>query len=132
MGVTPMSAKKVVSFSLSVDGSKTIVETCSQIASDWKNLTLYGNMITAFVIGVFFWITLDINSYVQTSKPVFWGWIAQIFQSPNMEAAVLVSNLIQALAAFLVLVIIIEILIVIYVYPRKNVFAQRILEKITN
>ncbi|MCW8802611.1 MAG: hypothetical protein OQK81_04565 [Candidatus Bathyarchaeota archaeon] len=132
MGVSPMSAKKVVSFSLSADGSTTKVQSSSQISSDWKNLTLYGNVITAFVIGVFLWITLDMNNYIQTAKPGFWAWIAQIFESPNMETAILVSNLIQALAVFLVFVVLIEILIVIYVYPRKNAFSQYALEKISN
>ena len=132
IGISPMTAKKVVSFSLSADGSQTKVESCSEIASDWKNLTLYGNVITALVIGVFQWITLDMNNYINSAKPGFWAWIAQIFETPSMEAAVLVSNLIQALALFLILVIIFEIIIVIYVYPRKNAFTQHVLEKISS
>lgn len=131
-GVSPMSAKKVVSFDVCAEGSQTTVVSSTQIASDWKNLTLYGNVLTAFVIGVFLWITIDMNNYIQTTKLGFWAWVAKIFESSNMEAAILVSNLIQAIAVFLVLVVIIEILIVIYVYPRKNTFAQRILEKMTN
>ena len=131
-GVSPMSAKKEVSFNLCGEGSQTRVVSSSQIASDWKNLTLYGNVITAFVIGVFLWITLDMNNYIQTAKPGFWAWIAQLFESPNMGEAILVSNLIQALAVFLVFVVLIEILIVIYVYPRKNAFSQYALEKISN
>ena len=132
MGISPLSAKKVVSFSLFADGSKTKVQSSSWIASDWKNLTIYGNVLTAFVIGLFLWITHDMNNYIQTAKPGVWAWIAQIFESPNMDAAILVSNLIQILAVFLVLVVLIEILIVIYVYPRKNAFAQHILKKMAS
>ena len=127
-----MSAKKVVSFSLSSEGSQTKVEASSQISSDWKNWTLYGNVISALVIALFVWITSDINNYIQTSKPGFWTWIAQLWDSPNMLEAIFVNNLIQAVTIFLAAVVIIEILIVIYVYPRKNTFSQHIIEKIAN
>ena len=38
MGISPMSAKKVVSFNLSTEGSETKITSSSQIAADWKNL----------------------------------------------------------------------------------------------
>ena len=83
MGISPMSAKKVVSFNLSTEGSETKITSSSQIAADWKNLTLYGSVITAFVIGIFVWITIDMNSYIETAKPGFWAWIAQIYGSQD-------------------------------------------------
>ena len=132
MGISPMSAKKIVSFNLSTEGSETKITSSSQITADWKNLTLYGSVITAFVVGIFVWITIDMNSYIETAKPGFWAWIAQIYSSEDTVGAIFMINLIQALAVFLALVILIEILIVIYVYPRKNAFSRQVLEKITN
>ena len=132
MGIFPMNAKKVVSFNLSTNGSETKIASSSQIAADWKNLTLYGSVITAFLIGIFVWITIDMKSYIETARPGFWAWLAQIYGPNDIWRANFMINVIQALAIFLVLVIVIEILIVIYVYPRKNAFSGQILEKITN
>jgi len=124
-----MSAKKVVSFNLSTEGSETKIASSSQIASDWKNLTLYGSVITAFVIGIFVWITIDMNSYIETARPGFWAWLAQIYGSHDPWRAIFMISVIQALAIFLALVIVIEVLIVIYVYPRKNIFSRQVLKK---
>ena len=132
MGISPMSAKKVVSFNLSTEGSETKIASSSQIAADWKNLTLYGSVITAFIIGIFVWITIDMKSYIETARPGFWAWLAQIYGPNDTWRANFMINVIQALAIFLVLVIVIEILIVIYVYSRKNVFSWQILEKMSN
>lgn len=132
MGILPMSAKKVVTFNLFTDGSETKIASSSQIDSDWKKLTLYGNVITAFVIGIFVWMTLDLKSYIETANSNFWAWLAQLYDSYDAWGAFFIISVIQALAMFLALVIVIEILIVIYVYPRKNVFSQQVLEKITH
>ena len=70
------------------------------------------------------------KSYIETARPGFWAWLAQIYGSNDTWGAIFMINVIQALEIFLVLVIVVEILIVIYVYPRKNVFSWQILEKI--
>jgi hypothetical protein len=132
MGILPMNAKKVVSFNLSKEGLETKIASSSQIAADWKNLTLYGSVITAFLIWIFVWITIDLKSYIETARPGFWAWLAQIYGPNDTWRTNFMISLIQALAIFLVLVIVIEILIVIYVYPRKNTFSRQILEKIIN
>ena len=130
-GILPMSAKKVVSFNLSSEGSVTKIESSSQIAADWKNLTLYGSILAAVLIGVFMWIAIDMNIYIETGKPVVWAWLAQMYGSYDPWGAIFMISLIQALAIFLALTIVFEILIVIYVYPRKNAFSLQVIEKIT-
>jgi len=95
-----------------------------------ENLTLYGNIITVFVIALFLWITIDLNNYLKTANPGTWTWIAKITTSQNNLATILTINLMQALTIFLTLVIIFEILTVIYVYPRKNNFSQKITQKL--
>ena len=130
-GILPLSAKKVVSFFLTSDGKGTKISSSSQISDDWKNLTLYGSLIVAALIGIFTWISIDMNSYIETSSPSFWAWLAQIYGPQGSWGAIFLIGLIQALAIFLVFTIFFEILIVIYVYPRKNAFSRQVLEKIT-
>ena len=132
MGILPTSAKKVVSFHLSSEGSETKISGSSQISKDWKNLTLYGSIITAIVIGIFVWIAIDMTNYIEKATPSFWSWLAQIYLPHDPLMATLMVNLIQTLAIFLTLTIVFEILIVIYVYPRKNNFSCQLLEKIAN
>ena len=130
-GILPMSAKKVVSFYLSSEGSGTKIASSSQISADWKNLTLYGSVLAAVLIGFFMWITIDMNSYIETARPVFWAWLAQMYGAYDSWGATFMIRLIQSLAIFLALTIVFEILVVIYVYPRKNAFSRQVLEKIT-
>ena len=130
-GILPMSAKKVVSFYLSSEGSGTKIASSSQISADWKNLTLYGSVLTAVLIGIFMWITIDMNIYIETARPVFWAWLAQMYSAYDSLGATFMIRLIQSLAIFLALTIVFEILVVIYVYPRKNAFSRQVLEKIT-
>ena len=129
-GIFPMSAKKIVSFYLSSEGSGTKIESSSQISADWKNLTLYGSIIAAVLMGIFSWITIDMNSYFETAKPVFWAWLAQIYGSHDSWGAMFIIRLIQILAIFLAITIVYEIIVVIYVYPRKDIFSRQVLEKI--
>ena len=132
MGILPMNAKKVVSFHLSSEGSETKISSSSEISKDWKNLTLYGSIITAIVIGIFVWITIDMINYIETASPSFWAWLAQIYLPHDPLMANLMISLIQSLTIVLALTIVFEILIVIYVYPRKNSFSRQVLEKISN
>jgi hypothetical protein len=130
-GILPLSAKKVVSFFLTSDRKGTKISSSSQISDDWKNLALYGSIITVALIGIFSWITIDMNSYIETARPNFWAWLVQIYGPQGSWGAIFLIELIQSLAIFLVFTILFEILIVIYVYPRKNAFSRQVLEKIT-
>jgi len=129
-GILPMSAKKVVTFNLFNKGSGTKLETFSRISTDWKNLTLLGSIITAILMGIFIWILIDMNSYFETARPVFWAWLAQMYGSYDSGGAMFIIRLIQSLTIFLVFTIVFEIIIVIYVYPRKDAFSRQVLEKI--
>ncbi|MBT8172208.1 hypothetical protein KJN74_05000, partial [Candidatus Bathyarchaeota archaeon] len=59
----------------------------------------------------------------------FWAWLVQIYGSVDSWGPLFMINVIQVLVVFLLFTIMFEILVVIYVYPRKNAFSQEILNK---
>lgn len=128
-GILPNSAQKIVNFNLSCAGSGTKITSSSRIAPNWKNLTLYGNIVAAFVAGLFLWIAADMSHYMETGEPSFWSWLAQVYAYRNLGYAAFMINVNRALALVLVITIVFEIIIVIYVYPRSNIFAQQILDR---
>jgi hypothetical protein len=127
-GILPKSAKKTVNYYLYPEGTGTKITSSSKIASDWTNLTLCGNILAAFLAAIFLWIAADIENYTQTAKPSFWTWLAKAHGYLDLQYTTFMINLTRASAIFLALTIAVEILIVIYVYPRKNAFAQETLQ----
>ena len=131
-GISPVSAKKVVSFYLSSEGSGTKISSSSEISAGWRNLALYGSVVAGVMGGVFLWIASDMSGYVESARLGFWAWLAQMYVPYDPWMAMFIVSVIHALAAVLVVTIVIESLVVIYVYQRKNVFSQRILETLCN
>lgn len=130
MGISPVSAKKVVAFYLSSEGSGTKISSVSKISAGWKNLALYGSIVTGVLIGILLWIASDMMGYVESARPGFWAWVAQMYVPYDPWMAVFIGGVIQALAVVLVVTIVIEIVVVVYVYQRKNVFSHQILETV--
>jgi hypothetical protein len=126
-GVLPKSAKKTVKFTLSTEGKETKITSSTTIASDWTNMTIVGNIVASVMAAIFVWMALDIQNYLATAKAGFWGWLAQVYGYPNRAATTYMVNVTLALAVFLVCAVIVEIIIVIYVYPRKESFAEKML-----
>lgn len=129
-GILPLSAKKLVYFHLTSEGLGTKIASSSQISSDWKNLTLYGNMVAALVAAIFVWIATDMSIFLESGRIGFWTWLAQIYGAHNPWGAFFMIKVIQALAIVLTATILIEILIVVYVYPRKNAFSKQVLKEL--
>jgi len=129
-GIRPKSAKKTVNFYLFPEGTGTKITSSTKIASDWTNLTLIGNILAAVLTAILLWIAADIENYMQTAKPNSWTWLAQAHGYPDLQYTTFMINLTRATAIFLALTIAVEILIVIYVYPRKNAFAQETLQSL--
>ena len=131
-GVLPKSAKKIIKFYLSSEGTGTKITSSTEIASDWTNMTLFGNMLAAVLAGIFFWIASDMQNFLETAKASYWSWLAQGYGYPDLSNTLFMINVTRALAVFLVVAIIAEILIVVYVYPRKNAFAEITLTKLND
>ncbi|MCL4410174.1 MAG: hypothetical protein M1356_07685, partial [Gammaproteobacteria bacterium] len=98
-----------------------------KIASDWTYMTLVGNVVAAVLAGIFLWIASDVRNYLETAQAGFWGWLAQAYGYPDRSATTTLVNLTLGLAVFLVAAIVVEIVIVVYVYPRKEEFAAKML-----
>lgn len=129
-GIKPLTAKKIVSFNLVSKKSETKIISSTQISKDWKNTTLYGTILAAIILGIFIWITVDMNNYIEFNNPGFWVWLVKIYGSTDSWGPRFMINVIQVLGIFLFFTIIFEIVIVVYVYPRKNAFSEEILRKI--
>ncbi len=131
-GITPMNAKKKINYQLAPIKTNTKditkITVITTITSDWKNLTLYGNILAAVIAAIFLWIASDINNYIVRLEPGYWTWLAQIYASPNTIHVMFMVNVFRVLGIFLIAAIAAEILIVIYVYPRKDMYAQHTLK----
>ena len=129
-GVSPRSAKKVVSYHTFPRESGTRIVSCSSVSSDWANLTLWGNIIAGVVAAVFWWIATDIAALVTDGASGYWTWLAAAFGYPDVQYTFFMVNLTKALSIVLVVAILLEILDVIVVYRRIDTFAKETLEKL--
>ena len=129
-GISPVSAKKVVSFYLSSEGSGTKIASSSEISAGWRNLALYGSIIAGVMIGILLWIVADMSGYVESGHSGFWAWLAQMYMPYDPWMAIFIIGVIQALAVVLAVTIVIEIIVVVYVVKSKNLFSQQTLETI--
>ena len=126
-GVSPKSAKKVISYSLFPIDSGTRIVSVSSLSSDWANLTLYGSLFAAFVAAVFWWISSEIETYLTTQISGYWTWLAEAYGYPNFQRTLFMVNVTRALAIIIVATIILEILIVVYVYRGIDTFSEEVL-----
>ena len=129
-GILPKSAKKNIEYHLTSTESGTKITSVTEISSDWKNLTLWGNIAAAIIAGIFLWISTDMQNFVETAKQSFWTWLARAYGYPYMDKMIFMVNVTVWLAFFLMVTVFIEIVIVMYVYPRKDSFAQDTLQAI--
>jgi hypothetical protein len=129
-GVSPRSAKKVVSYHTFPHESGTRIVSCSSVSSDWANLTLWGNIIAGVVAAVFWWIATDIAALAVNGTSGYWTWLARAFGYPEMQYTFFMVNLTKALSIVLVIAIFLEILDVFIVYRGINTFAAETLEEL--
>ena len=127
-GVSPKSAKKLVSYHISSHESGTRIVTYSSISSDWVSLTFGGSMIAGFVAAMFWWIASDISSLVINGEPRFWTWLARAFGYPDLQYTFFMINVIKLLAIVLVATITFEVLDFSIVYRKINTFAEETLD----
>jgi hypothetical protein len=55
-GISPKTAKKIVTIKLEPVGDGTQVKCSSKLASDWKNITLIGCALALALMGVCAWM----------------------------------------------------------------------------
>jgi hypothetical protein len=122
-GVSPRSAKKIVSYRLSSRDSKTHIMSSSYWTADYKNLTLIGS-VSSFILAILcLWISTDIQVYVRTLKPGFWSFLANTQGLIDVQKAQLFINLTRLIVVFLAISLVLEIMVVVYAHSKIDDFA---------
>ena len=126
-GISPVSARKNVDYRLvSVEGG-TRVTCSSSLASDWKNLTIIGCVLSVVVVALCLWMATDLDALVATQQQGYWSWIATVDGYVDVQTAELFAGLTRILAVFLAIILAAEIAIVVYVKSKINTFAEETL-----
>ena len=127
-GVSPKTAKKKITLRFSSSEGETRISVSSHLSSDWKNLTLIGSALSVLLAVVCVWIATDLNALVASHSEGFWSWLATIDSYVNVQVAQTLATLTSGLAAFLVVVVILEAVIYVVVKRKLNAFAEEILK----
>jgi len=128
-GMTPRTAKKIVTFNLQPLKSGTSIKYSSKLAPKWKNLTIAGYLLSSFLILLSLWITIDLDLSLLNRAPSFWSWIATYANTINFSALQSFSFLAKLLFFFLIVILLIESVIVIYSYLNVNLIAEETLNQ---
>jgi hypothetical protein len=123
-GVSPKTAKKVVSYRFSSLDSGTRLTVSSKLASDWKNITIIGCIFSLIMAFLCLWIASDMNALMTTQKSNYWSWIAMTDGYANLQVAQAVAALTGVLAVFLAVVVALEIIVFVYVNSKIDDVAK--------
>jgi hypothetical protein len=126
-GISPRTAKKVVTYRLVRVDSGTRITCSSSLALDWKNLTVIGTALAVLVAVVCWWIAVDLDAFMVTQQPSYWSWIATVDGYTDLQTAQMFSGLARLLAVLLTIIIAIEAVVAVYAHFRINSFAEETL-----
>lgn len=93
-------------------------------------MTLVGCAFAAVLVGLCVWMALDLATTMATLKPSFWSWLITADGAVDLQVGQAFVNLTRSLAAFLGLVIALEIAILVYVHRKIDVLAEEILDSL--
>jgi hypothetical protein len=128
-GISPRTAKKIVTFNLQPVKSGTSIKYSSKFAPKWKNLTIAGDLLSSFLILLSLWITIDLELSLLNRAPSFWSWIATYANIITFSALQSFSFLAKLLFFFLIVILLVESVIVIYSYLNVNLIAEETLNQ---
>ena len=126
-GISPVSAKKNVNYHLAPVEGGTRVTCSSVLASDWKNLTIIGCVLSVVVVALCLWMATDLDALVATQQQGYWSWIATVDGYVDVQTAEMFAGFTRILAVFLAIILAAEIAIVVYVQSKINMFAEETL-----
>jgi hypothetical protein len=129
-GVSPKTAKKILTLRFSSSEGGTQVSVSSKLSSDWKNLTLIGSALSVLLAAVCVWIAVDLNALVASDTVGFWSWLATVDSYVNVQVAQTLASLTLGLAVFLVVVVVLEVVIYVVVKRKLDVFAEEVLRAV--
>jgi hypothetical protein len=130
-GISPKTAKKVVTYRLAPVDSGTRITCSSSLASDWKNLTVIGTALSVLVASLCWWIAMDLDAFMITQQPSYWSWIATVDGYIDFQTAETFVSLTRMLAIFLAIIIALEAVIAVYAHFRINAFAEENLKALS-
>jgi hypothetical protein len=130
-GISPKTAKKVVTYRLAAVDSGTRINSSSALASDWKNLTVIGIALSVLVAFLCGWIAMDLDAFMTSQQPSYWSWIVTVDGYIDFQTAETLVSLAGMLAIFLVIVIAIEAVIAVYAHLRIDAFAEETLNALS-
>jgi hypothetical protein len=126
-GISPVTAKKTVTYHLASVEDRTRVTCSSSLASDWKNLTVIGCVLSVVVVALCLWMAADLDALVATQQQGYWSWIATVDGYVDVQTAQMFTGLTRMLAVFLATILAAEVAIVVYVQTKINTFAEETL-----
>lgn len=83
-GISPIIAKKTINI-LEASQQKTTVNFSSELASDWKNITIIGCVLALVLMAVCVWMAMDLSEFMVDGNPHFWSCTVEILPSFQME-----------------------------------------------
>jgi hypothetical protein len=123
-GISPKTAKKTITATFKVAGDKTDVAYNSEVASDWKYVTIIGCVLAAALIGLCVWMALDLSEFMTTGGPGFWSWLITSGDTVRFSAGEAFVNLTWGLSVFLAIIIAIETAIYVQVNRKIELSAE--------
>ena len=130
-GISPKTAKKVMTYHLASVDSGTRITCSSSLASDWKKLTVIGVVLSVLVASLCWWIAMDLDAFMITQQPSYWSWVATVDGYIDFQTAEMFVSLTRMLAVFLAIIIAIEAVIAVYAHFRINSFAEENLKALS-
>jgi hypothetical protein len=130
-GVSPKTAKKIITVNLEKVNEGTYIKVSSKLASDWKNITLIGCAFAVVLVGLCVWMATDLAGFVVTRQTSFWSWLIEAGGNVDLAAAHAFINLTWGLAGFLSVIILLEGAIVVYAHSKIDTFAADALKQLS-
>jgi len=130
-GISPRTAKKVVSYRLSPVDSGTRISCSSSLASDWKNLTIIGSAVAVLVMALCWWIATDLEAFMIMQESSYWSWIVMVDSYIDFQTGQMFVGLTRMLAVFLAIIIALEAVVAVYAHFRINAFAEEKLKALS-
>jgi hypothetical protein len=130
-GISPKTAKKVMTYHLASVDSGTRITCSSSLASDWKKLTVIGVVLSVLVASLCWWIAMDLDAFMITQQPSYWSWVATVDGYIDFQSAENFISLTMMLAVFLAVIIAIEAVIAVFAHFRIDSFAEENLKALS-
>jgi hypothetical protein len=127
-GTSAKSAKKRISFVLREAPQETIIYGASNLTSGYLFFAFIGVALSMALMIICIWVAVDLQTSVSNGVMSYWSWLSQINGFLDLNLASFYISLCWGLAVFLAVSILFEIIIVVRILSKVDVFAEEILK----